>query len=364
MAAPSHPPSHPLPGRRTDTLREFHWTRDRHGRITALCEEAVAGQPAVRSLAHYSSGILDFAVCAAGRSPLSGLIAEPDEELQDEALPGSRLLLCTQDLGAALRPLGTGELMRTVVANARGGLWGGRIKPGEFLAALTDDPHGVRPMDAAMNRLTTRIRVDVHSLPDELPGGAPEAGPVLRAGGSPESSLRVDFGTGAGPDTGTEARLRDLWHRHVDDVDLQYAAYYRDWTLVCAGDTFDSPALGPRFIDVSVRTRRTAYRDLSRVLRGHLARLTDALHLVAPATDGHPPLDRLVLDVQEGAVYVLWVSPREFVIGVTLDQLRVAPAEHRLRRLVREVRGLSGGRGTDGTDGVGEPRDLTARPAR
>lgn len=325
-----------------ETLREFHWSEDRHGRITALCEETVAAQPAVRSLSHYSNGILDFAVCRSGRSPLSSLVTDPDEELQEEALPGSRLLLCTQDLGAVLRPLGTGELMRTVVANARGGLWGGRVKPGEFLAALADEADHTVPMDAAMNRLTTRIRTDVHSLPDELPGGDPTAKPRLAPAGAHVPSLRLDFGTAAVPEKEYERQLNELWRRQVNEVDLQYAGYYRDWTLVCAGDAFDSPALGPRFMDVSVRARRTAYRDLSRVLRGHLVRLTDALHLVAPATRGRPPLDRLVLDVQEGAVFVVWVSPHEFVIGVTLDQIQVAHAEHRLHRLVRELRELRG----------------------
>ncbi|TPQ21325.1 hypothetical protein [Streptomyces sporangiiformans] len=326
---------------RTDTLKESHWTAKRHGLITRLCEEAVAEAPAVRSLSHYSNGILDFAVFRASRAPLSSLVTEVGDEAQNESLPGSRLLLCAQDLGAVLRPLGTGELMRTVLANARGGLWGGRARPGEFLAAVTDVPDGVPAMDAAMNRLVTRIRAEVHSLPDEKPGGDPGAKPYLQTGATTSEGPQVDFGTAAVPDTLYEQRLRDLWRTHVNTTDLQYAGYYRDWTLVCVGDVFDAHELGPRFIDVSVRTRRTAYRDLSRSLRGHLVRLTDALGLVAPADAGHAPVDRLVLDVQEGAVYVLWTSPRAFLLGVTLDQRHVDNAERRLRGLGQAVAGVT-----------------------
>lgn len=329
---------------RTHTLKESHWTVKRHGVITSLCEEAVAETPSIRSLCHFSNGILDFAVLRLPRSPLSSLVTEAGDERRNEALPGSRLLLCAQDLATVLRPLGTGELMRTVLANTGGGMWGGRARPGEFLAAVTEDPDDVAALNDTMNHLVTRIRTEVHSLPDEMLGGDPAAKPHA-AGTRPHTqeteAPRIDFGTAAPPDTGHEERLRDLWRTHVNTTDLHYAGYYRDWTLVCVGDVFDAQELGPRFIDVSVRTRRTAYRDLSRSLRGHLVRLTDALGLVAPTASGHADLDRLVLDVQEGAVLVLWPSPRSFLVGVTLDQRQIDNAEQRLAELARVVDGVT-----------------------
>ncbi|WP_416983341.1 hypothetical protein [Streptomyces sp. T028] len=328
MAAPvPHP---------TDTLTESHWTEKRHGRITALCEEEVARTSGIRSMSHYSNGILDFTVMRHPRAPLSSLVTEAGDEDDNESLPTSRLLLCAQDLGAVLRPLGTGELMRTVVVNSRGGLWGGRARPGEFLAATTDLSTAVPDMDAAMNRLTTRIRTEIHSLPDEVLGGDEQARPHLASAGA-ATGPHVDFGIAAEPDSAYEAQLRDVWRTHVNTTDLHYAAYYRNWTLVCVGDVFDTDALGPRFMDVSVRTRRTAYRDLSRGLRGHVVRLTDALALVAPPVAGHAPVDRLVLDVQEGAVYVHWTAADSFLLGVTLDQRQVGNAERRLSGLTQAV---------------------------
>ncbi|MEW2612277.1 hypothetical protein AB0937_19180 [Streptomyces sp. NPDC047880] len=282
-------------------------------------------------MSHYSNGIIDFVVRRGGSPPLSSLITVGGEDIANEALPGSRLLLCTQDLGALMRPLGTGELMRVVVANAHGGLWGGRVKAGEYLSAHTDTPGGMPAVDGAMNSLVSAIRTQVHHLPDELPGGVTDSMEPL-----PEDKgrLRIDFGTAAaGHDGPSEMRLRALWGGHVNTLDLQYAAYYRDWKLVCAGDVFESPDLGPRFLETSVRSRRTSYRDLAQSLRGHLARLTDALRLVVP-----PPADRLVLDVQEGAVYVVWLSPRDYVLGVTLDQRQVTHAEARLRLLADVLR--------------------------
>lgn len=326
-AAPIHP--------ETELFTESHWSPEGHGRITALAQQAFDGVPALRAVSHYSNGIIDFVVRRGDCPPLSSLVTVGGEDIANEALPGSRLLLCTQDLGALMRPLGTGELMRVVVANGHGGLWGGRVKAGEYLSAHTDTPGGIPAVDEAMNALVSAIRTQVHHLPDELPGGLADTPQPL-----PEDKgrLRIDFGTAAAErDSPSEMRLRALWGGHVNTLDLQYAAYYRDWKLVCAGDVFESPELGPRFLETSVRSRRTSYRDLAHGLRGHLARLTDALRLVVP-----PPADRLVLDVQEGAVYVTWLSPRDYVIGVTLDQRQVDHAESRLHQLAGGLREITG----------------------
>ncbi|MZD03708.1 hypothetical protein GTW43_01220 [Streptomyces sp. SID5785] len=320
------------------TYKESHWAPERHQKITELCAATAGTTPAVRSLAHYSNGILDFVICRSDRAPMSAASADPGTPEQDEALPGSRLLLCAQDLDARLRPLGTGELVRTVVAGPGGGLWGGRVKPGEYLAAVADTSDDVAALDEAMNRLVTRIRGTVHNLPTEAPGGDESA----RADdGAPCPGLRVDLGTGAGQDGPYGQRLRSLLGTHLSVAGLQYAAYYRDLRLVCVGDVFDDDDMGPRFIDVSVRARRTAYRELTGTLRGHLPRLADALGMVAPPGNHRPPMNRLVLDVQEGAVCFEWPSPRDLVIGVTLNQLQVGGAEKTLDRLARELHLIS-----------------------
>ncbi|MEV6582941.1 hypothetical protein AB0M92_32810 [Streptomyces sp. NPDC051582] len=326
----------------TQTLTEHHWAPERHGRITSLCDEAVSSTPGIRSLSHFGNGILDFVICRTDRRPLGALIGDLGDEGDEESLPGSRLLLSAQDVGVLLQPLGTGELMRTVVANREGCLWGGRVKPGEYLVAVTDTADDAEAVDTSMNALVTRIRTEVHRLSDELPGGDPAARPGrLSPVDGARTALRVDFGTAATPEPAYEERLRALWLGHVNTVDLQYAAYYRDWTLVCAGDVFESDDLGPKFLSVSVRTRRTAYRELSRSLRGHLIRLADALSLVAPAQAGRAAVERLVLDVQEGAIYLVWTSSREFLVGVTLDQTQVANADAQLQRLAGAVRALT-----------------------
>ncbi|MEU1168504.1 1-deoxy-D-xylulose-5-phosphate synthase N-terminal domain-containing protein, partial [Streptomyces sp. NPDC005921] len=69
-------------------------------------------------------------------------------------------------------------------------------------------------------------------------------------------------------------------------------------------------------------------RDLKALSEAELGELSEEIreflvHAVA-RTGGHlgpnlgvdrAPLDRIVLDVQEGAVYVLWTSPRSFMLG-------------------------------------------------
>ncbi|WP_424216434.1 hypothetical protein ACN20G_30315 (plasmid) [Streptomyces sp. BI20] len=342
MAVPASQP--------TETLRERHWTARGLNPITALCERTVAADPGIRSLAHFSGGVLDFVVRRAGAEPPAArpgtVPGDDDGEAEAEALRGHRLLLCAQDLGALLRPLGTGDLMRTVVAGDDGALWGGRVKPGEYLAAATDTPDGVDSLDNGMNDLVTALRTRVHSLPGEFPGGDPAAVPGTTVADDDIEDLRVDFGRALAVDAGYEEWLRSLWRLYVNPTDLQYAGYYRDWTLVCVGDVFDAPDLAPRFLDVSVRNRRAGYRDLARGLRGHLVRLADALHPTTahgtgPAA-GRPSVTRLVLDVQEGAVYVRWTTPRTFVLGVTLDQSQVANAEAGLHRLAEALAGPAG----------------------
>lgn len=312
-----------------EVFTETHWTEERHGPTTDRCREAFSRASDLRSVAHFSNGILDFVVRRPEAAPLASLVTVNGDEMLNEALPGSRLLLCAQDLNALLRPLGTGDLVRLVFGSQRGGLWGGRVKPGEFVAALTETPGGVDAMDRAMNRTVTAIRTQVYHLPDEMLGGLSGTEEGQPADGE---ELRVEFGTAAGRESETEMRLRALWGANVGTDALQYLAYYRDWTLVCAGDVFEDRRLAPRFLDVSVRARRTGYRDFAQSLRGHLVRLNDALRLVTGA-----PADRLVLDVQEGAVHVCWRSPREYVVGVTLDQTQVAATERRLRQLIHKL---------------------------
>lgn len=247
-----------------------------------------------------------------------------------EGRPGRHLVVCTEDLNRSLERFGTGELMRVVIGTAGGGMYCARIRAGQYLTGVTRSGETVDALDRTLNGVVRRIRTQVHSLPDENLGGDVDSSPRAL-----EAASALNFVTTTDPEgDGAEDMLGETWRRFVNPVDLQYAALYRRWSLLCAGDAFDDPGLYVRLLGVPSSTRRTMYRDLAVRLRADVTRLRHALRPVTEA-----PIERLVLDVQEGAVYIHWLGQDTgtFLLGVTVEQPRVAEAETRLRDLGRTL---------------------------
>lgn len=312
------------PSVETELLAEAHW-RTRDDRITLSCQDSVRAHPAaLRSVAHFSNGALDFVVRPQNAAPLATPRRPENGTASAEGRPGRHLVSCTEDFNHSMQGLGTGELMRVVVGTGSGGMFCGRIRAGQYLVGITLGADRLDELDTVCSDLVRCIRTDVHHLPDELLGG--ERGRDL-----PEVAESQKLHFDPGLSVGDDERLRALWHRFVTPEDLQYAAYYRDWSLVCAGDAFDDQALSPRLLGIAPRARRAMYRDLAARLRVDITRLRGALRPVTRA-----PIDRLVLDVQEGAVYIHWLGrgTGSFALGVTVDQYRVDDAENRLRGLL------------------------------
>ncbi len=317
-----------------ELLAEDHWTVEDAG-ITRLCRESVAGHPAaLRSVAHYSHGAVDFVVRPRGSAPLPTPRSAQTEPIVAEGQPGRHLVVCTEDFNHSLQRFGTGELMRVVVGAATGGMYCARIKAGQHLAGVTLSGDTVDELDRTLNEVVRRIRTEVHHLSNEDLGGTLDTELTALEG---VTELHVEVGLLV------EAKEPEDWHgvwsRFVNPVDLQYAAYYRDWALVCAGDAFDDPSLRVRLTNMPNQVRRAMYRDLAARLRADITRLRHALRPVSDA-----PIDRLVLDVQEGAVYIHWPDhgTGTFLLGVTVEQPRVAEAENRLRGLLNALPAVPG----------------------
>lgn len=317
---------------RPELLRESHWDDSRLGPTSRCCMAEFAAAGRLRSIAHFSNNILDFVVRPEGVGPQA---AEHDEYTVNEieGSLGGDLVLWFEERDQTLHQLNTGELMRVVVATPAGGFYCGRVKLRLHLVGITEEPDGADALDLAMNRLITQIREKVYNLPDEHLGG--DRGlPMEPLAPDTEDGFAFEVGLMALDDTSMEPRLRGLWPRFVNASDLHYAALYHDWSLVCVGDAFDHKQMSPRFMNIEPTRRRALYRDIANRLRSDIARLRD---IVRPAPDA--PISRLVLDVQEGAIYIHWVgsSTGDFVLGVTLNQLQVDVAERRLRGLVAEL---------------------------
>ncbi|MEU0690604.1 hypothetical protein [Streptomyces uncialis] len=311
-----------------DRLYAEHWSAQRFGLINELCEQVAATCPDLRSLSHFSNGVVDFSLRPAGVAPLPGGRAG-DLEIEREGRSGAQLVLSMQQFEKTLDPLLTGALMRMVVETPTGGLYCGRVKAAQHIVGVTLDGAGVPPMDEALNALITDIRVDLLSLSEEHPGGLDK--PYHRLSGGE----RLHFTAGRQMDEPQVARLRGIWHRFLNPVDLQYAALFTNWNLVCVGDAFEDPTIGVRFLNIDPATRRRKYRDTADQLRDTIAQLRNLLQPVS-----REPMTRLVLDVQEGAIYFHWLPNGhngDFVCGVTLDQHQVDNAERRMRELLTEL---------------------------
>lgn len=306
-----------------------------HRRLLPYCLRAVAATPGLHCVSHYGSGVFDFSVDAFHFDECDGLLAASFEKtVEDHMDAGRRIVSRIEDFDRSLTALNSGELMRMLVETGSGSAHCGRLRSGEYLVGTTLSAAGTASMDRGMDGLVTGIRKGEFRLGDENPGGDPATGPV-------ESGTLSDPHDQPGPALGElpQAKLFDLWSRHLTPADLHYAALYQGWSLAYAGDVFDHPELSAWFTDISLAGRRSLYQDIAQRLRGDLMRLRRAIQ---PIADG--PIGRLVLDVQAGALYVHWLgsAPGDFVLGLTLFQDRVDYAEHRLRGLIAGARAVLG----------------------
>ncbi|CAL9412102.1 hypothetical protein SUDANB1_01672 [Streptomyces sp. enrichment culture] len=298
-----------------------------YGHLSKECRAAVAACPEIRSMTHVVRNTVVFAVREAEAEPFPGGLAWEDEA-DAEGRPGRRLVRWVLAAEEAMRRLDVGYLMRVLVVTPEGGMQCSRLHDAQYLVGISASGAGCDAMDRKMNKLVGKIRTGRRQV-DELLGGSDEERkePVV-----PSGSLFMHVLT---RDLQEAQRLRSTWHSHLNPGDLHYAAYYRDWALVCSGDTFEHQELEDSFAVVSVAARRAIYRDLVSRLREEL---TDLAGVIAPVT--RAPIRRLVLDVVDGAFYMHWLGHGEgdFVVGVTFRQPQVAVAEERLRDLIAEVR--------------------------
>ncbi|MFD5896563.1 MULTISPECIES: hypothetical protein [unclassified Streptomyces] len=317
-------------GTRAELLKADHWTDDAYEEFAQRCLAAARKTPLFRGIAHFSNNIVDFAVRPAGAPPFPAAGGLPwDEEVETEGRPGRQLLRCVADFSTTLDRLETGYLMRVLAVTTGGAMHYGRLKRGQHLVSVTLADAGVDGLDWMMNDTVADIREAVLHQPDEHLGG--DKNRPLRALDGPQD---INFEADRTADQVLVSALRRDWQSLVNRHDLQYAAYYRDWALVCAGDALGDRLISPHLVGVVAAAKRAMYHDIAFRLRTTVASLAEPLQSI-----GLSGLTRLVLDVQEGAVYIHWLGGGEgdFVLGVTLDQFEVANAETRLRELVRGI---------------------------
>ena len=282
---------------------------------------ALAGGGAPRWLSQVAGGVPDLECDTLG----------PDEDavrLRESFRNAGRLLsILFAEQDRQLEPARTGRLVRMALVAERGAGYCYSVVPSQhvvgFLPGAVAD---IAAAEAAMVRLVDLLRRDV-GLRTQNPGGL----------AAPRRTAEVEVPPGdAGPEpdpppfvTGDGAgALFDRALAALDGTVLHWLGHVREQTVVFAVDRFGDRRMARHFQLMSVPARRRFYTDFA---EGVVA-LAGRLDRVARAPLGGP-LDRLVLDVEQGALVVHRLGPREHLIGITLDQEQVARAERAVAAL-------------------------------
>ncbi|GGU66973.1 hypothetical protein [Lentzea flava] len=266
---------------------------------------------------------------------------EGDEGVRDEYVRiGRELSAQIGEIEAELIPVRTGDLIRTVLHASRVTINCDSVVPDQHVIgfAWVEGPSGalslpevprVRRADQLVSGLADKLRERV-SLRSQNPGGwlteRPADADDPGAAPTADGSITV-HGTATG-------RYAELCRKAIDLSDLHYIAYCRNGEMIFAFDCFDDRRLGRYFSRMITRAeRRQFYADLCRKLPERVGQLG---RTASRALNGR--LQRVVLDVQQGAIYYYRIGAGHYLVGVTFDQEEVAHADDRLARLAEELR--------------------------
>jgi hypothetical protein len=317
---------------------------DEFGDTIKALRETAASVDGLDYLAHYSSGVFNVGIDRLG-DPASPADALPGRTRRDELRRlGRTLSLMLSDMDRTLRPARTGGLIRAVFQTQRSAEFCNLVVPGQHVVgsildheARTDSPVGltqveqVRAADIAMAQLATGLRRRI-SLASGNPGGWEttdlEAPRGNHHSGGPSVTVR-------GPLDERTERLREACEGAVDAVGLHLVAHCMRGKVTFAVDQLGDRTLGPFFTQVTVTARRSFYLDFSHRLHS----LANKLNKTTTGVLGGL-LQRIVLDVEQGAIYYYRLGTGDYLVGVTIDQSQVSQADDRMASLATEARDI------------------------
>ena len=297
-----------------------------------LCRELLLGGFGVYHVAHYTTGVLDFALdlLAHPSAPPPADDADLAQRRDVYRRVGAQLVYRTGELNRRLWELQSGALIRTVAQTRSGLVFCNSVVANEHVVgfgAVPDagadavaDPARVGTIDRAASHLATDLRRLLRQR-SQNPGGwltdldaSPTSGPPP----TEDVDLPARVTGRPAPDGLLEGALRS--------AGLHYLSHHRAGEQVASVDILEHPDLAAFFNrGITVEERRSRYQRLA----GDLSLL--ALQVgrdLRRAVVGD--ISRLVLDVEMGAVFYYRLSPDDHLFGVTLDQDAVAAADHAL----------------------------------
>ncbi len=294
----------------------------------ALCAEAV-DLDAVHHLAQYDYGTPDFSIDVLDHldpASCSSLLDVP-RCIRDAGYLGRQLHFMMRDIGASLEECASGRLIRAVFDVGAGALLFYEIRLGEYLVGIVLGSSSVLAADMAMARAVGKIRRRL-SLPDQNPGGF--AMPHEDAASVPpvdDASLTTSRSGAADAADDVFLRVAASELRHGS---LHYTARFEKSALTSFADTLDDTSLSDFFTRIAKRRRRVVYQELG----GHCHTLGGCVDRALYGVVGLRT-QRMVLDVEEGALYFQHCNRDEHLLAVTLVQKWVQVASDHFDDLVR-----------------------------
>lgn len=312
------------------------------------CRNTISANHELSYLAHYSSGVFDFSIDRLGESPRPS-DALPGGTRRDESQRLGRALSFTANrLDRKLQEVRTGGLIRTVLHTEDGAAFCNSVVPKEnvvgfvldrpvmpALDGLLSHTADVQSADIAMVRLATYLRKQI-SLASSNPGGWETANDIdpMTATGSPAEP----FVTSRARTDERAAPLTDACRQAVRSTDLHLVAYCVSGEVAYMADYLEHQSLGSFFTQITATARRQFYQEFSREL-GELA--TTLGRTIRRVLGGL--LVRMVLDVEQGAIYYYRLGTGTYLVGVTINQSRVSNADDQMSRLAFECQHLVAG---------------------
>lgn len=261
------------------------------------------------------------------------------------------------DLDGELSRAETGRLIRMVLHAQQGAMLGVAVTPQNYIvgivfgtaaAAAGEPPRSlpsvplVRDADRFTCEMATRLR-DWLGLPSQNPGGwlpdrdqvrgtPPLAAPEQAA--QVEQVEQVEQAVPRRREWSLPGEPSATWlGEALHPEELAYLAHGRDGRVVAEADVFENHWISAgRPPGEPADATRAYYRGLAERFESQARQLGQ---VARQAVRGR--LLRIVLDVEQGAVYYYRFKRNEYLVGVTMNQSRVSQADERLGDLVAEL---------------------------
>ncbi|MEU2614255.1 hypothetical protein ABZ570_22140 [Micromonospora sp. NPDC007271] len=308
-----------------------------------LCRGLLLRDCGVYHVAHYTAGVLDFALDLLEHDSAPPAVDDADLRQRRDVhrRVGAQLVYRATELDRRLWELQSGALIRTVAQTRAGLVFCNSVVGSEHVvgfgsapqtASPVADPARVGEIDRAAAELATDLRRLVRQR-SQNPGGW-----LTARDGQPLPDPRVPSADTVPPHVSGSTGPDGILAGALRPAGLHYLSHHRAGEQVAAVDILEHPELEPFFNrGVTVPDRRTRYRRLA----GDLSLL--ALQVgrdLRRAVVGD--VRRLVLDVEMGAVYYYRLAPDDYLFGVTLDQEAVSQADNAMWTVARQLTNVAG----------------------